>query len=632
MAKSGVQSNTFIGAEVATSRIKMSAKMLFEIFVACAVVQLFLFYFIASALVPAQNFEMWWTLKLAKLAKAFFMNPHFYFKFLDGSMDASMMIHSPVVSSYASKATPYMFLSFLLSCAAYLLAPLAFGYFKYRAVQTTKIEHIRGMQLIPEADLAKQSRKQEGFLPFGSVRLPNAYLPEHAQIVGKTRVGKTVCMMQQLCAIRDKGYPAIVYDFKGEYVAKFYRPGIDHIFNPLDERGAPWDLFSDLSIVPDISAITGSLIPPPNGGDDKFWSQSADAVLSGCIAALWYKGPEFRNHDALFKVLSSPIDKIADLLLTCEEGAMGHSFIQDASSKQAQGVISTVNAYCCWLYWCRNSKGFSVQKWLENPGDSFIFLTGNPSLENTLRPYISLIVDLLGKRFLSLPDSKERKLFFCLDEFGNMQKLPTVTRLLTAGGSKGAVVILGYQDVAAVQDIYGPRTASTILNSCGTALVLKLSDEATAKHFSGVFGDCQYWEASLTQTMGPQDGKDGQSIVRQKTTEKLVLPSEIQGLMKREGYLLIPEHSPSKIRLEITDANNLPDVHEGFKPRVGISLAEAEVRAKKFYDAAVAAGNHALEINSNKDRTSEIESDELDQKPKARNQAIEQYQNGSIEL
>jgi len=578
MARSSVKASAFKGWEIFMNAMLMQGKMVFQILVTCAVFQAAVFFTIAYMFMPPKDVEVCLKMAVARIGQHLFFHPTF--SFYGGFITGAQLMASPTAQKMAARAIPEIIMCFLVSFVAYIAFPFLLAIFSKKAADATAIDHIRGMQLIDEKVLAKQCRKEgKGLIPFASVYLPDAYLAEHIMIAGKTRVGKTVCMMQQLHCWRAARLPAIVYDFKGEYTAKFYRPGIDHIFNPLDERGAKWILFDDLKNVPDISAITGSLIPP-SSGEDKFWSAAAESVLSGIIAALYYKGEAFRNHDALFKVLSSSIEDIAELLLTCEEGAMGHSFIQDTSSKQASGVIASLNSYCCWVQWARNGSGFSVQKWLDNPGDSFIFLTGNPSLENVLKPYMSLIVDLLGKRFLSLPDSKDRKLLFCLDEFGNLARLPIMVRLLTAGGSKGAAVILGFQDFAAIENIYGKELAITILNSCGSSLVLKLSDETTAKIFSGRFGECQYWESSETQTM-KDDSNGGISLQRQKTTEKLILPSEIQGLPKLVGYLLVPEHEPAKIALSWKHpANNLPDIHEAFIARPGISLEEAEARAK----------------------------------------------------
>jgi type IV secretory pathway TraG/TraD family ATPase VirD4 len=457
----------------------------------------------------------------------------------------------------------------------------AFLLLRWKNGRVTRGEHLRGMRLISEKELAKKARKQQGRLPFGSVCLPVRYEAEHVMIAGKTQVGKTVALMQQLEAIRKAGLPAVVYDFKGEYVEKFYRPGVDFIANPLDERGLRWNIFDDIDSIPAISAVAGSLIPP-GAGEERFWCTAAQEVLVGVIAALHHQGR--RSNEDLWQALSSPIAEIARLCASVEQGAAGLKYIEDVSGKQAAIVGAVLMSYVSWLEFACTGGGFAIKEWIANPRGSFVFITGRPEVENTLRPYISLLIDLLGKRFLSTTDDRNRRLFLVLDEFGNLQKLPSIKRLLTAGGSKGATVLLGFQDFAAIAKTYGREDAETILNSCGTSLVLKLADEGTARIFSGRFGETQDWEVTQTRSIGMGKSRDSVSYSRVKRTDRLILPSEIQGLPKLAGYLLIPEHEPARIQLRIEAANLLPARNPAFVIRAGLSLEDISAREMRSDD------------------------------------------------
>lgn len=578
-----VKNHAYKGYEIVSTEVKMSLKMYAEIAVICSVIQGVLFLILVKVFVPALALDLAWKIAVAKAATAFFLDP--IFTVAGQSVSASILAHLPEANKIVSEAMPRFFWAGFVSFSAYALYLPLLAFFKNRAGKATEIEHIRGMQLQSENDLAKAARKDPGFLPFASVILPTKYEPEHILIAGKTRVGKTVCLMQQLEEVRKAGHPAVVYDFKGEYVQKFYREGKDFIINPLDSRGAKWNLFDEMLTVPDISALVGSLVPASEG-QERFWNTAAQDTLRGVIAALYAQGESSRSNTALWSALTSSIPDIAELCNTTAHGKAAYSHLQNPKNNQAAGIIAVLMSYVSFLEFAQNGGGFSLNSWLKNPGDSFIFLTGRPEVENTLRPYTSLLVDLLGKKFLSLPDNKERCIYFFLDEFGNMQKLPTIKGLLTAGGSKGATVVLGIQDLSAVTKIYGKEDGETIFNSCGTALVLNLADPATARIFSDRFGERQYWDTSETKTMGPADARDGVSLVRNKVTERLILPSEIQGLPKLQGYLKIPENNPALIRLEIKAANNRPDVNEAYIAREGISLddiaaAEIELQSQK---------------------------------------------------
>jgi type IV secretory pathway TraG/TraD family ATPase VirD4 len=556
----------FRGFEISSQAFKMTAKMYLGIIVVLAFAQAAVAYLLGRLFLGSQDMDFFAKYYFAKFANLFFCNPSV--TVFGNSVSARELTNLPSAAQAVSVAQGKMFLAFLLSCGVYALIPIAVRWFQVRGVKATKSEHIRGMELIGEKMLADLVANESALLPFGTVNLPIKYEPEHIFIAGKTRVGKSVTLTHQLDAILAKGHRAVIHDFKGEYVERFFRPGIDLILNPLDMRGLQWSLFNDVSTKADISAITGSLIPP-SSGDDRFWSAAAQDVIRGVMAACWASGN--RTNADIWRAITSPIADIASLCQSVPEGAAGFTYIQDASSKQAASVIAVVMSYFSWLEFAGDGD-FSIQRWLEK-GTGVIYLTGRPELENTLRPYVSLFIDLLGKKLLSLPDDPARRIYFLLDEFGNLQKLPTFKRLLTAGGSKGGIVMVGIQDFAALQSIYGREGAETIFNSCGSTLVLNVADPGTAQVFSNRFGEYQYWETAETHTMGSADMRDGLTLARQKRNEKLILPSEIQSLPKLVGYLKIPEHNPAKITIQILPVNNLPKINEAFIMRPGLSLS-----------------------------------------------------------
>lgn len=566
--------NRLVGAGIWVSDLSHKIRIWARAVIVASLLFLLLLAFLAQKNIPAVWLEVTWKFQVAKLFRNSPIGPTFT---IEGKRyTAHDMLRKR--ESYQMEAA----VLYLLRTLCWFSSPviiLVLGIFglvvRRKNAAVSRGEHIRGMTLVTEKQLARMMKKEPGLLPFGSVTLPGRYEAEHVMIAGKTQVGKTVALMQQLVAIRDAGLPAVVYDFKGEYVEKFYRPGVDHIANPLDERGVKWNIFDDIENIPDISAVTGSLIPQ-GGGEEHFWCAAAQDVLRGVISGLNPQGKS--NNEDLWKALSSKIQNIAKLCDSTDQGAAGFKYIEDVSSKQALIVGAVLMSYVSWLEFACNGSGFSLRKWLDDPKGSFLFITGRPEVENTLRPYISLLIDLLGKRFLSISEDRKRRIYFVLDEFGNLQKLPTIKRLLTAGGSKGATVLLGFQDFAAIAKTYGREDAETILNSCGTSLVLKLSDESTARIFSGRFGETQDWEVTETRSRGEGRSRNGVSFTRAKKTDRLLLPSEIQSLPKLQGFLLMPEHEPAKIQLRIEPANQLPASNKAFILRAGLSLDDIQAK------------------------------------------------------
>jgi type IV secretory pathway TraG/TraD family ATPase VirD4 len=469
---------------------------------------------------------------------------------------------------------------FVAASPVWLLLPKLRAKIEQRGTKETTEKHLRGMRLVETSALKEELRQEPGLLPFGELLLPRRYESEHIFIGGKPRVGKSVCLKQQLEAVRQAGARAVVYDFKGEYVELFYRPATDYILNPLDKRGTVWTIFDEIQTVADLNAICDSLIPESRG-DDRFWSSAAKDVFRGLLAYCVLLKGKTTNRD-LWHTVTRPITELAEMCKATPAGAAGYTYIQDASSKQAASVIAVMMSYISWLEYADDSlpgPRISTASFLAQPGAT-IFLTGRPEVESALKPYTGLFVDLLGRRMLSLPDGEhdqERKTFFFLDEFGNMQKLPTIKRLLTAGGSKGATVLIGIQDFAAIQRIYGREDAETIFNTCGTVLILNVADPSTAKYFSDRFGMREVERPQENFRMSAQDHSDGLTLSRHEKKIELVLPSEIQSLPKLEGYLKVPEHEPTRLRLSIQPINNAPAVHAAFEMRDGLELVRKSV-------------------------------------------------------
>ncbi|MBI3599286.1 MAG: type IV secretion system DNA-binding domain-containing protein, partial [Nitrospinae bacterium] len=135
----------------------------------------------------------------------------------------------------------------------------------------------------------------------------------------------------------------------------------------------------------------------------------------------------------------------AKLLKETKGGEAGYTHIQDASSKQALGVIAVMMQYVsCFKYMVSGNSGFSIQSWLNDDSKGrWIFVTNYSDVQDTLKPILSLFVDLLGRKLLSMNDDYDRRRFFLLDEFGTLNRLSTIIRLLTLSRSKGGSCWIG---------------------------------------------------------------------------------------------------------------------------------------------------------------------------------------------
>lgn len=214
--------------------------------------------------------------------------------------------------------------------------------------------------------------------------------------------------------------------------------------------------------------------------------------------------------------------------------------------------------YCKAFEYISGKDGsFSIDNWLANENGGWIFITNHSEVKDALKPVLSLFIDLIGKKLLSLPDDYHRRIFFFLDEFLTLQRMPTIVEMLTNSRSKGGCFFLGVQDNSQGSKVYSPDIQKTIFNACSTKIIFSVNDPNTAKELSNSIGSTEIWEAEESFMMGPEDVRDGMSMARRKKEDKLILDSEILTLEELKCYVKLPNyHVTTTTLLPPNDSRN----------------------------------------------------------------------------
>lgn len=444
-----------------------------------------------------------------------------------------------------------IFVLFMAGFSFYFISvPLGLRYFKKKDEQQTKNIHIRGPKIIEPGELNKQTKKagEPTGLVMGGVKIPLSCEVKHGLVIGRTGTGKTLAMRYLIEQLRERNLKTIIYDYKGDYLCKFFNAKRDILFNPLDSRSVGWNIFNEIQTRMDINAIVSSLIPPQHG-EHMFWNTASQHVLEGLMHHLYQKNRK-TNKD-LWEVLTLDGGNISAILKKTVGGEMGLKAIDDGKNPQARGIFATLSQYTAVFDYMQNSDGdFSVRKWLEDEQSNFIFITNYSEVQDTLKPVLSLFIDLLGRKFLSMKDDDNRRIFFVVDEFGTLQRLPTIIRLLTLSRSKGGSVWLGIQDTGQIDKIYTKDHRQSIVNATVNNLIFAVEDPETCKFISETIGDYEYSEVEENISMGPGEYRDGISFHRRNQTKRLLLPSEIKNIPERNCYLKLPGFDYARVELE----------------------------------------------------------------------------------
>lgn len=575
--------NAFEGFETWYNGLLMTAKMYLVVLVMFVVAHLILTVSVSFLLLPPRSLSTCWTWGLAY---SLWPGARLTYTNADGSTvatTAAVILSSVPLKAYVVAVFAKIKTIFFYCSVVYLFYFFIIAKYKKRSTEQSAKKYVRGAKKMDvEEYLATAKEKKDKLdLPFGEIKMPVAAETEHCFIIGRPSTGKTNLCCQLLERIKERGDRAVVYDFKSDYLTKFYDPKEDLIFNPLDSRSLGWNLFNEIETFMDVDAITSSLIPPSISSSDPFWNDAARDVLAGIMHFL-YKS-DHKTNKWIWELVTADGSIINQNLKSIPEGQRGYRYIEDASSKQALSVFSVMMQYAkCFEFMASNDGDFTLQNWLDS-GKGMIFITNYSSVQDTLRPILSLFIDLLSRKLLSMPDSRDRKIFFLLDEFGTLQRLSSIIRLLTLSRSKGGSVFIAIQDYGQIDRLYSKDHRQSIINACGTAVAFSMADPVSAEISSSKLGEIEYLETETTHSMGVNTYRDGISLSERKKREKLFMPSELMDLEKLTAVVKFSDYDPVLSKFDYKKYRN---VAEAFAMRKELILGSEPSTSEENFETS----------------------------------------------
>lgn len=407
-------------------------------------------------------------------------------------------------------------------------------------------EFIQGKKYLPPSEFERVVHKNaqtkmfqlKKTIPLGEIHLPYKEEVKHTLGIGKPGCGKTNTFNQIILKLRQLKRRIAIHDYKGDYVEKFYDAANgDLIFNPFDARSIGWCLFNDCKSIMDLEAFGAALIPNATHGEP-FWNNAARDIFVGVLRYCYFNNK--RTNKDIWETVTLTNEMLYMLLSSTKGCEIAAKYLEDPEGKLAIGVMANMMQFVKIFEYMQEMKGeFSIREWVNNENaDNIIYITNYANLQNTLRPMISLFIQTVGSALLSMSDDINRRLYFILDEFGQLPKMETVTSLMTAARSKGGSVWLGIQDIGQLDTIYTEKTRGTILNSCSNRLIFNCQDQRTAKILSDDIGQTEYWENTESQSLGTKRG-DSINTSRQRRKEHLVTTEDIQSLRDLSAFISI---------------------------------------------------------------------------------------------
>lgn len=360
---------------------------------------------------------------------------------------------------------------------------------------------------------------------------------QHFLCVGDTGSGKTSLNKQLIYDAIQKGEACIINDSKdGEFTQEFYRPERgDIILNPKDARCPYWILSDEFSDEAEALEVMRAFFPShPNNPQAQFWDDYANRLTAYLVANVQ---PALDCATLAGTLISE--EAIARRVKGTEFGQL-FDVNGGGSSNMRTSVIQTVNqiGYALRMMPTHDaaSSTFSIAEWSKER-TGWIFLSNAEMTAEAIIPLQSAWIGMIINRLLA-DGPHPRKVRIILDELDTLNQIPKLQRAMTKLRSSGNVMSLGIQNTAQLEDRYG-KQADTIFSQAGTKIILRTSDDRSAKRLEGLIGENEIRQVRQSRTAGIFGGRERDTYSGPEEIRKpCILASEIQGLPDLQGYLL----------------------------------------------------------------------------------------------
>lgn len=343
----------------------------------------------------------------------------------------------------------------------------------------------------------------------------------NVKITGSPGAGKTLQLNATFASAVESGRKVIIYDTKGEtrkYLEYYacHKEGFRYqSINISDLNAGSWDMFADYDTLAKMSTLAKKFIPElkGNGEGGKFYRDATRLIYDRCGGYLLYNSdaPDLVQY---YSCLTSEPDDLRDIIANAPGGEKTAARLFGTKAEEtADNLIMGIEAEVAKLriaaaHCAHNDKEkggmVSVRRFLEDPNGPQVLLieqdlTERVAAEPILTGVFKAIVDTINAR----PDRDEPDTFLFLDELQYLGHFKELVEAAVFSRSKGLVFVLATQDIAGVEELYGPKMAEAILGTCPFTILCRSDSLRTQKWSAEQVGEIELeerrWRSSYVE-------------------------------------------------------------------------------------------------------------------------------------
>lgn len=423
---------------------------------------------------------------------------------------------------------------------------------------TDSEEVISGPRLISHEQAlvlaAERSQANERRIFWAGVELPESCGTEHFAIVGTPGSGKTLSLHLLMKTVLPRigmglNRRAVIYDAKRDtcsFLAGVFRgqsrqPPV-HVMNPFDLRASPWAMNQDICEGATAHEIASILITKSGSESQPFFLDASRALLGGVMHSFSQLAPDtWTLRDVVLTMRYTK--RITAVIAACSqtEYLLSKYVTGAARDNDIEATIETFMRGFSFVAaaWHHSTRPpVSLEQWMQS--ESILVLGADPKFDHILqslnRAIFKRIVELT-RRLPDLHSNEQRQAWFIIDELRNAGNLEDLDKLLVEGRSKGACVVLGFQDLAGLRLVYGDKRADEIIGACANKVFLQNGDQTTIDYATKHFKSQEVIETRVSQSKSESTGNfgggtEGHSVSRQRVTRPVVHEGLLKSLSK----------------------------------------------------------------------------------------------------
>jgi type IV secretory pathway TraG/TraD family ATPase VirD4 len=180
----------------------------------------------------------------------------------------------------------------------------------------------------------------------------------------------------------------------------------------------------------------------------------------------------------------------------------------------------------------------------EKPKAVFLVLPPNRSAYDQMA---SLFIDQVFNANYDMALEREgrktvQRIQYILDEVGNLPAIPDMKKKISIGLGQNQLFNLFIQNLEQLEQVYGKKTAQTILNNCSINQYIKSNSGETLKRFEELSGN------KTTTTRHKTDQGEGRtSLAYQNKQQPVVSKGQLQKLQSGEAFISISVKAENKL-------------------------------------------------------------------------------------